>query len=51
MRALDADGNPQFNKVDKPELMRFVDPSIIMRVMAEMNDPDTQRTVETGLGN
>ena len=51
MRALDADGNPLFNKVDKPELMRFVDPSIIMRVMAEMNDPDTQRTVEQGLGN
>ena len=51
MRALDADGNPLFNKVDKPELMRFVDPSIIMRVMAEMNDPDTQRVVEQGLGN
>jgi hypothetical protein len=51
MRSLDADGNPLFNKVDKPELMRFVDPSIIMRVMAEMNDPDTQRTVEQGLGN
>jgi hypothetical protein len=51
MRALDADGNAQFSKADKPDLMRFVDPSIIMRVMAEMNDPDTQRTVETGLGN
>ena len=51
MRSLDADGAPVFNKADKPELMRFVDPAIIMRVMAEMNDPDTARAVETGLGN
>jgi hypothetical protein len=51
MRALDADGNAQFSKADKPDLMRFVDPSVIMRVMSEMNDPDTQRTVESGLGN
>lgn len=51
MRSLDAEGNPVFTKADKPELMRFVDPAVIMRVMSEMNDPDTQRTVETGLGN
>jgi hypothetical protein len=51
MRSLDADGQPLFNKADKPELMRFVDPAIIMRIMSEMNDPDTARTVETGLGN
>ena len=51
MRALDADGAALFSKADKPELMRFVDPSVIMRVMAEMNDPDTQRVTETGLGN
>ena len=51
MRSLDAEGNPLFTKADKPELMRFVDPAVIMRVMAEMNDPDTQRVVENGLGN
>lgn len=51
MRSLDAEGNALFTKADKPELMRFVDPSIIMRVMSEMNDPDQARTVEAGLGN
>lgn len=51
MRALDADGHPIFAKADKPDLMRFVDPAIIMRVMSEMNDPDTARSVEEGLGN
>lgn len=51
MRALDADGQAIFNKSDKPELMRFVDPAVIMRVMSEMNDPDTARNIETGLGN
>jgi hypothetical protein len=51
MRALDSDGKPLFVKADKPELMRSVDPSIIMRIMTDMNDPDTQRTVEEALGN
>lgn len=51
MRSLDADGNALFSKADKPELMRFVDPAVIMRVMSEMNDPDQAKTVEAGLGN
>ena len=51
MRSLDPDGAPIFSKADKPELMRGVDPAVIMRVMSEMNDPDTARTVEAGLGN
>lgn len=51
MRSLDAEGNALFSKADKPELMRFVDPAVIMRVMSEMNDPDQARTVEAGLGN
>ena len=51
MRALDADGAAIFSKSDKPDLMRFVDPAIIMRVMSEMNDPDAARNIEAGLGN
>ncbi len=51
MRCLDGDGNPIFTKADKPELMRSVDPSIIMRIMADMNDQDTAAKAEAGLGN
>ena len=51
MRALDAEGNAVFSKADKPELMRSVDPAVIMRIMSEMNDPETARQIETGLGN
>ena len=51
MRALDAEGKPVFTRADKPELMRAVDPQVIMRVMGEMNDPDTQKDIEDGLGN
>jgi hypothetical protein len=51
MRALDEDGNAIFQKADKPELMRSVDPTIIMRIMSEMNDPDNQTKIDTVLGN
>ena len=51
MRALDAEGKPLFTRADKPELMRAVDPSIIMRVMADMNDNETAKDIEDGLGN
>jgi hypothetical protein len=51
MRALDAEGKPLFTRADKPELMRAVDPSIIMRIMADMNDTETAKSIEDGLGN
>lgn len=51
MRSLDADGNPIFSKADKPELMRGVDPNIIMRIMADMNDQDSAAKAQEGLGN
>jgi len=51
MRSLDENGSPVFNKADKPDLMRSVDPQVIMRVMGEMNDPDHQNSIEEGLGN
>lgn len=51
VRALDKDGTPIFNKADKPELMREVDPNIVLRIITEMNDPDTAEKVEAGLKN
>lgn len=51
MRALDADGNPVFTKADKMELMRFVDPGVIMRIMAEMNDTESAEAVESVVKN
>ena len=40
-RALDADGKPIFKIVDKHELMRSVDPAVILRVIQSMNDENT----------
>jgi len=51
MRALDADGKPLFNKADKTELMREVDPNVIMKIITEMNDPDRAASVQEALGN
>ena len=51
MRCLDSDGNPIFSKADKPELMRSVDPGVIMKIMADMNDQETAAKAEAGLGN
>jgi hypothetical protein len=51
MRALDSDGQAIFSRADKPELMRGVDPSIIMRIMSEMNDTESAANIQTTLGN
>lgn len=51
MRALDADGSAIFSKADKPELMRSVDPSVIMRIMSEMNDTESATNVEDAVKN
>lgn len=51
IRALDAEGKPLFARTDKPELMRAVDPGVIMRVMTEINNPDANAKIEEGLGN
>lgn len=51
MRSLDADGNAIFSKADKPELMRSVDPSVIMRIMADMNDPQTGEDADAVIKN
>lgn len=51
MRALDADGNAIFSRADKPELMRSVDPSVIMRIMADMNDTESAEQTEAAVKN
>lgn len=51
MRALDHDGAPIFGKADKPELMRSVDPNVIMRIMAEMNDTESAANTEAAVKN
>ena len=51
MRALDADGKPIFARTDKPELMRAVDPSVIMRIMTDINNPEDNAKIEESLGN
>jgi hypothetical protein len=51
IRALDKNGQPLFNKADKPEIMREIDPSIILRIITDMNDGESQQRVDTALGN
>ena len=51
LRALDKEGKPLFTQGDKQELMREVDPNVILRIVTEMNDPANNEKVETALGN
>jgi hypothetical protein len=39
-RALDKDGKNIFRLADKQDLMRGVDPAVILRIISEMNDED-----------
>ena len=39
-RALDKDGKNIFRLADKQDLMRGVDPAVILRIIGEMNDED-----------
>lgn len=51
IRALDKNGQPLFHKADKPEIMREIDPSIILRIISEMNDPESDAKTAEALGN
>ena len=51
LRALDAEGKPMFNKANKAEFMRSVDPQIILRIINDMNEITDMDTVEAALGN
>ena len=39
-RALDKDGKHMFRLADKQDLMRGVDPTVILRIISDMNDED-----------
>lgn len=42
MRALDADGKRMFKLAEKTEIMREVDPNVILKVVTAMGDSDTE---------
>jgi hypothetical protein len=51
LRALDDQGRPIFNKAEKAEIMRSVDPQIILRIINQMNEITDRDSVEAALGN
>lgn len=51
IRALDKNGTPLFNKAEKPEIMRECDPSVVLRIITEMNDPEVNAKVEEAIKN
>ena len=40
LKALDAEGKPMFGRLDKMEFMNAVDPSVITRVVSDINTTD-----------
>lgn len=42
MRAIDADGKKMFKLAEKTEIMREVDPNVILKVVTAMGDSDTE---------
>ena len=42
MRALDSEGNRMFKLAEKSEIMREVDPNMILKVVTAMGDSDTE---------
>lgn len=48
IRALDADGNKMFKNLDKQELMREVDPNIILKIVSAMGESDTEDAAVVG---
>jgi len=51
LRALDQDGKPVFLPTDKIEIMRTVDPQVILRVIADMNENTSTDVREEALKN
>ena len=52
LRAIDAEGKKMFKQVEKNEIMREVDPDIILKVVTSMNDIEEDVVaVEDALGN
>ena len=42
LRALDADGNRMFKLAEKTEIMREVDPNVILRAVSAMSEADNE---------
>jgi hypothetical protein len=52
LRAMNADGKKMFKQVEKNEIMREVDPDIILKVVTAMNDVEEDVvSAEEALGN
>lgn len=51
LRALDSDGKKMFKPVEKTEIMREVDPNIILKIVTAMGEDDDTLTPEDALGN
>lgn len=51
LRAIDADGKKMFKPVEKTEIMREVDPNIILKVVNAMGEDDDFVTPEEAMGN
>lgn len=51
LRALDGEGKPVFQLTDKIELMRSVDPQVILRVLADMNEANPTDARDEALKN
>jgi hypothetical protein len=51
MRSLDVDGKALFVRADKTELMRECDPTVIMRIVTDMNDPERAAQIGEDLKN
>ena len=52
LRAINADGKKMFKQVEKNEIMREVDPDIILKVVTAMNDVEEDVvSAEEALGN
>ena len=51
LRALDEEGKRMFKPVEKTEIMREVDPNIILKIVTAMGSGDDAITGEDALGN
>ena len=51
LRAIDADGKKMFKPVEKTEIMREVDPNVILKIVTAMGEDEDVVTAEDALGN
>ena len=52
LRAIDADGKKMFKPVEKTEIMREVDPNVILKIVTAMGEGDEDApTAEDAVGN